>query len=395
MDRISILALVPYPLDTTPSQRFRIEQWAPQLDREGVSVHFSPFFDAAAATVLHSSGHFFSKTKAVFRGFRRRLADLYSCRDYDFILVHRSAFIAGPSSFDLSFHRRGVPVIFDFDDAIYLYNSSAGSPVFDRLKWPSKTVALARRSAIVMTGSQYLSAWAAIHTKRVVTVPTSIDTNLYRRPRRSASTQAVVIGWTGSSTSLRYLESAASLLRALVERRKIEIRVVSNRCPRLPGLSVDWRPWSATTEIDEIAQFDIGIKPLPDDPWSRGKCPMKELQYMALEIPAVCSAVGATREAVAHGVERVSRVERGGLAGSLDASDRFAGSSTEDGPCGASRCRAAVLDACRRTAFLGGTDADPTLRPRRPATLRGEHFMSAGTFTGMCQFASLLGRGLG
>jgi glycosyltransferase involved in cell wall biosynthesis len=300
MTGIRILALVPYALDTTPSQRFRIEQWAPRLEGEGISVDFSPFFDRSATEILHSPGHLYRKMRAVLQGFRRRLSDLRVSRSYDWILIHRAAFVAGPASFDLSFYRRGVPVIFDFDDAIYLQDTSVGNPVFDRLKFPSKIASLCRESAVVTAGSQYLAAWASRHAKRVATVPTSIDVERYRRPDARPSSRKVVVGWTGSSTSLRYLEASAPLLRRLCERREIEIRVVANRRPLMPGLEVDWRPWSAQTEISEIAQFDIGIKPLPDDPWSRGKCPMKELQYMALEIPPVCSNVGATREAVSH-----------------------------------------------------------------------------------------------
>jgi glycosyltransferase involved in cell wall biosynthesis len=192
-------------------------------------------------------------------------------------------------------------VIFDFDDAIYLRDTSGANPLFDRLKFPSKTVTLCRRSAVVSAGSRYLANWALEHARTVVTVPTTIDLERYVRPRPPQERKRVVVGWAGSSTSLGHLERFAPMLRELAARREVEIRVVANRRPELPDLAVDWRPWSAQTEVQEIADFDVGIKPLPDDPWSRGKCPMKELQYMALEVPVVCSAVGATREAVRHG----------------------------------------------------------------------------------------------
>jgi glycosyltransferase involved in cell wall biosynthesis len=91
------------------------------------------------------------------------------------------------------------------------------------------------------------------------------------------------------------------VLRELSLRRDVEIRVQSNRKPDLPGVPFVWRPWSPETEVEELGHFDIGIKPMPDDPWSQGKCPMKEIQYMSLGIPTICSNVGASREIIRHG----------------------------------------------------------------------------------------------
>jgi glycosyltransferase involved in cell wall biosynthesis len=296
-----VLALVPYALETTPSQRFRLEQWAPHLERAGYTIDFSPFFDVAATAILQCPGRNLSKMAAMLRGFRRRIADLRRAGSYDFLVVHRAAFFAGPAAFDLAFFRLGVSVVFDFDDAIYLRHTSGANPLFDRLKFPSKTAILCRRSALVSAGSRYLAAWARQEAETVATVPTSVDTTRYVRRRPPEGRKRVVVGWTGSATSLTHLEMFAPILRELNTRREAEVRVVSNRRPVLPGVPVEWRPWSVETEVDEISAFDIGIKPIPDDPWSRGKCPMKELQYMALEIPAVCSAVGASQEAVRHG----------------------------------------------------------------------------------------------
>ncbi|HUO72544.1 MAG TPA: glycosyltransferase [Solirubrobacteraceae bacterium] len=298
---LSVLALVPYALDTTPSQRFRLEQWAPGLERAGYRLEFSPYFDRSTTAILQRPGQRLSKMVGVLRGFRQRQRDLRRAGKQDLLVVHRAAVVAGPAALDLAFLRLGVPAVFDFDDAIYLRNKSVNR-LFDRLKFASKTAVLCRHSALVSAGSRYLAEWARERSRAVVTVPTSIDTVRYT-PRRPAEARVpVVVGWTGSATTLPYLEGFAPILRDLASCRSVQFRVVSNRAPVLPGLPVDWRPWSAATEVDEISAFDIGIKPLPDDPWTRGKCPMKELQYMALQIPTVCSAVGASREAVRHGV---------------------------------------------------------------------------------------------
>jgi glycosyltransferase involved in cell wall biosynthesis len=109
-----------------------------------------------------------------------------------------------------------------------------------------------------------------------------------------------VVGWTGSSTSQTHLEAFESVLEELLKVRDVEIRVISNREPAFTRIPFTWRPWNLATEIEEISEFDIGIMPLPDDDWSRGKCSFKALQCMSLGIPTVCSDVGANREVVDH-----------------------------------------------------------------------------------------------
>ena len=297
---MKVLALVPYPLDTTPSQRFRLEQWAPLLRREGIDLEFSAFFEAQAMRYLHSPGGLLRKTKAVLAGLRRRRRDLGRAREFDAVVIHRTAWLVAPTAFELAYGRRGVPVVFDFDDAVYLAHGSGANRLYDRFKFPAKIAALCRSSRAVSAGSAYLAEWASRHTTRASVVPTSIDLESYALRREQERGARLIVGWTGSATSLTHLEASAPMLRRFLAAYDVELRVVSNRQPCIPGVRAMWRPWSPEAEVEEIRAFHIGIKPLPDDEWSRGKCPMKELQYMALGMPVVCSAIGGSREAVRH-----------------------------------------------------------------------------------------------
>ena len=361
---MKVLALVPYPLDTAPSQRFRLEQWAPLLRRDGIDVEFSAFFDAQALRHLHSAGRFLRKTKAVLAGLRRRWRDLERAREFDAVVIHRTAWLVAPAAFELAYGRRGVPVIFDFDDAVYLAHGSGANRLFDRFKFPAKIAALCGSSQAVSAGSAYLAEWAGQHTNRVSVVPTSIDLARYA-PRGAERGARPIIGWTGSATSLSHLEASAPMLQRFLAAHDVELRVVSNRQPRIPGVRAVWRPWAPATEVEEIRAFDIGIKPLPDDEWSRGKCPMKELQYMALGLPVVCSAIGGSREAVRHEetgflvtnedawIEALSRLvdssdlrHRMGRAGRRIVEERYSGGS-------ATARFAAVV---RAAVSAGGTD---------------------------------------
>jgi glycosyltransferase involved in cell wall biosynthesis len=302
LKHIAVCALVPYPPNTTPSQRFRIEQWVPYLEEEeGISVELKPFVGRRMMDKLHQPGSLASKAGWMIEAFARRVLEVTRLGNYDVVLIHRAACLAGPAAIERLIRVIRKPIIFDFDDAIYLLDTSAANRHFGWLKFPGKTAALCRLSTHVVAGSNYLAEYARKFNPRVTIVPTSIDTDLYQPARHNGHKGRIVIGWTGSSTSQTHLEMFADVLRELAGRRDVEIRVQSNRQPVLQGVPFVWRPWSPATELEELRQFDIGIKPMPDDPWSRGKCPMKEIQYMAMGIPTVCSAVGASREIIRHG----------------------------------------------------------------------------------------------
>jgi glycosyltransferase involved in cell wall biosynthesis len=299
--RISICALVPYPVNTTPSQRFRIEQWLPYLEAQGISVDMVPFADAQLMELLHKPGRRGAKAAANAMRFIRRCAETLRTRRYDAVLIHRAACIAGPALLERVVALSGRPLIYDFDDAIFKLHTTEANRRFGWLKFPGKTATICRISNRVVVGNAWLADYARQFNPQVTVIPTSIDTEHYTRVKKNGSNRRVVVGWTGSSTSQTHLEMFAPLLRELTKRSDVELRVISNREPVLPGIDYVWRRWSPETEVSELASFDVGIMPMPDDEWARGKCALKALQYMAMGIPTVCSAVGANREVIQHG----------------------------------------------------------------------------------------------
>jgi glycosyltransferase involved in cell wall biosynthesis len=299
---ISLTAWVPYALDTAPSQRYRIEQWDPHLLRDGISVRLQPFASPELTLLLRRPGHVLRKALLMLTSTARRIAASAKIPKQQIVFIHRAACLAGPPIIERWLNRRSHPMVFDFDDAIFRLHSAAENRRLAWLKQPAKTATICRLSRHVVVGNDYLARWARQHHKDVTVVPSSIDTDRYTPREDDGSRSTLVVGWIGSSTSQTYLEAFAPMLKHLVSELEIELRIISNRRPDLPGVAHTWRPWSAETEVSEVADFDIGLMPMPDEEWAHGKGAFKALQYMAVEVPTVASAVGANREVIQHGL---------------------------------------------------------------------------------------------
>ncbi|MEZ4677695.1 MAG: glycosyltransferase family 4 protein [Caldilineaceae bacterium] len=196
----------------------------------------------------------------------------------------------------------GCPVIYDFDDAIYLPRSSKANRWVSWLKQPGKTADIVRLSKHVIVGNRVLHEYAAQYNSTVTIIPSSVDMATYTmRPQSSPSTAPVTIGWVGSGTNLEYLEALAPILQTIGETFAVQVRIVGGTVA-LPGVMVTCQPWRLTREIADLHSFDIGIMPLSDDPWTRGKGGFKAIQYMGVGLPVVASPVGINTEIITHGV---------------------------------------------------------------------------------------------
>lgn len=315
---IRVFGLVPYPLGQTPSQRYRIEQWQPYLEQEGISLDLSPFATEGLMRVLYRRGHLASKAWGLAVAFTRRSLQLTQLGRYDAVLIHRAACLAGPALLERAIALSRTPVIFDFDDAIYLLHTTSANEPFGWLKFPGKTASICRASTHVVVGNSTLAEYARRYNRQVTIIPSSVDTQHYRPRIKQATNGRVVVGWMGSSTSQTHLEGFAPVMRDLFARPDVELRIISDREPLLPGVPFVWRPWSAESEVEQLAQFDVGIMPMPDDQWTRGKCSMKALLYMSMGVPTICSPVGTNREVIDHGRNGLLAATSGEWVASLE-----------------------------------------------------------------------------
>jgi len=300
----SVYFIIPAPLGISPGQRFRFEHYLDILEKEDIHFVISPFYSMNSWRILFTNGNILRKIFAVLTGVTRRFIDLFRLVSFDYVYIYREAAPIGPPVIEFLISRIfRKKIIYDFDDAIWIPSTSEYNYFISFLKGFSKVRMICRWSFKVSVGNAYLGAFASKYNPRVIILPTVVNTEDAHDQIQHHHAGNAVIGWTGSFSTLKFLNVVLPVLHRLQEKYDFEFIVIADNDPKLPLKRYRFINWNKQTETEDLLRMQIGLMPLYDDELTRGKCGFKAIQYMALGIPAVVSAVGVNTEIVEDGID--------------------------------------------------------------------------------------------
>jgi glycosyltransferase involved in cell wall biosynthesis len=270
---------------SVPSARFRVRQYIPALLKHGIAISEMP----------SHFGHYPPQNKWLrplwaAATLAEQLPKIIKSYQYDVVLLQREML----SSYVTLETLTKSPRVLDVDDAIFLHRNG------------SCARSLAQISDRVICGNAYLADRFSAWNKDIIIIPTAVDTERYLPSVKQGQCEgATVIGWIGTSGNLKYVYSIeAALAKVLEIYPKAKLRIVCDKMPEFNLIDInrfEFISWSEEMEIESIQGIDIGIMPLEDSAWARGKCSFKMLQYMSCGVPVVVSPVGMNSEVLAMG----------------------------------------------------------------------------------------------
>ena len=281
------------------SSRMRSYQYFPYLEEAGMQVTVKPFFDDAYLKDFYAGK---KNISAVLKSYIKRLGVLFSVFSYDRVVIEKEIFPFLPALAEWMLKLLGIQYIVDYDDAIFHHYDQSSNPIIKNFLG-NKIATVMRFSGTVVAGNQYLADYAARSgAKNIEIIPTVIDLERYPVKENTDADQCIV-GWIGTKTTFeKHLLPCKHWIKALqIQEPNIRFHIVGITEDMDLGKNVKYIRWTEETEVAEILKMDIGLMPLQDSKWEKGKCAYKLIQYAACGIPGVASDVGMNREVTVPG----------------------------------------------------------------------------------------------
>lgn len=292
------LLILPRYTRKGPSSRVRFYQYVPFLQEAGWTVKMDPFFDDAYVEALYA--HQPLDRFSLFSAYTHRLAITREASKYNLVWLQYELLPWLPAWIENNLLPGDVPLIIDYDDAIFhrydMHRSICVRQVLGR-----KIAHVMENATALTMGNAYLAQWgekAGAHN--ILQIPSVVDTDRYQINR--SQHEKFTIGWIGTPKTAHYLEMLEPALKVVLDAGTRLLIVGASVPESLQNLPVESQPWGLDTEVQQIQQFDLGIMPLIDEPFERGKCGYKLIQYLACGLPVIASPVGVNREIVEHNV---------------------------------------------------------------------------------------------
>lgn len=276
------------------SSRVRYLQYLPYFGSQGVEFTVKPLLSDTYLNALYHGG---SRWREVLKGFIGRVIALLGARRFDVVIIEKELFPFMPAVGERFLRLIGVPYVADYDDALF-HRYDCHSNRWVRRLLGKKIDAVMRYATVVIAGNSYLAERAQrAGAKRVEIIPTVVDVERYRVRTKSRG-EIPIVGWIGTPKTSQYLKPLVPVFETIKNEMPVRFVAVGAKPEEFEGTPIETWSWSEDSEVASIQQFDIGIMPLADSLWERGKCGYKLIQYMACGIPVVASPVGVNAEIV-------------------------------------------------------------------------------------------------
>jgi len=297
---MKILFFVVYP-EINAAARYRVFKYLEYLKKEKIDYRVCPPMSNKMFRVLYQTRNPVKKSLFYLLTFFIRLGDLFRVRGYDAVFIHQGLCYLGPPILEKIVARLSKCLIYDTDDAHFarpIFATGFGAKLFDR----QRTAKLAGLSDEVIVSADYIKQYVQEYNPHVVIIPTSIDSQRYTvKNYDKDSSKFVTIGWAGSASGLVYLQDLEEVFQNLSKLYSIELKIISSRGINFKNVQMTLCRWSMMNEISDLQSFDIGIMPLPNSDFAKGKAGFKIIQYMGVGVPVVCSPVGINTKIINDG----------------------------------------------------------------------------------------------
>lgn len=289
-----ILFLSPYPKDVAPSQRLKFEQYFESFEQAGYSIETSSFISISFWKFVYQPKNYFKKFIYTLVAYFKRFYVLFTIRKYDLVYVHLWVTPFGPPIFEWLLNLMHPTLIYDIDDLVYLKeNKSKSNKLIALIKGRSKPIYLMKKAKHVITCTPHLDQFVRKHNLNTTDISSTINTDTYKVVNSYSNKHKIVLGWSGSHSTSKYLYLIEEVLKELYSTHPFKLLVIGDADFFITGLDIEAMEWREEIEISTLQRFDIGLYPLPNEEWVLGKSGLKALQYMALGLPVIATAIGA------------------------------------------------------------------------------------------------------
>lgn len=294
-----ILVICPHPEGVAPGQRLKYEQYFDNWRSEGYELEISSFMTSAFWKVVYKPGNFIPKVLWTLFGYLKRIYDLLRMPFYDGVYIFLWVTPFGIPAFEWLSLKLNKKVVFDIDDMVFLGHVSDANKFILKLKGRSKMIYLMKNAKHVITCTPKLDEFVRQYNNNTTDISSTINTKTYFERKDYELGEKIVLGWSGSHSTSKYLHLLDNVLKEISKKYKnIEVKVIGDKSFDIEGVNVNAISWSEDAEVKELSEFTIGLYPLPDEPWVYGKSGLKALQYMALGIPSIAANIGTNKRII-------------------------------------------------------------------------------------------------